>query len=394
MSATRTDVLIAGAGLAGARTAETLRAAGFDGRITLAGAEPHPPYERPALSKAYLLGERPAAELALRPAAFWQDAGIDLHIGAPVARVDIRARRASLGGRELRWRHLVLATGARVRRLPGFEGTNVHHLRTLDDAARLGGTLVAGARLAIIGAGFIGLEVASAARRLGAAVTVVDVAPVPLAAALGEPVGTRMADLACEAGVTLLMGRSVASIDRDRGPVERLVLDDGTVIGCDAVLVGVGACPSGDLVATQLPVARDGAIPVDECGRTVAAGVYACGDVAATTRCAVPLGRVEHWTSAAAGARAVAHTIMGVAPPAAAPTYFWTDQFGSRLQVVGRAEPEAEVEVEEGPGWFVARYHPRGGCSRAVALLNRPDMLATARQEVAGDVVEAVAAVP
>lgn len=390
MSPARTDILIVGAGLAGARTAESLRALGFDGRIMLAGAEPHAPYERPALSKEYLLGERPAAELALRPDAFWRDTAVDLVTGREVRSVDIAARRAVVGDHTVRWRHLVLATGARARRLPDLDAINVHHLRTLDDAARLGEALVAGARLAIVGAGFIGLEVASTARRLGASVTVIDLAPVPMAAALGEPVGRRMARLARHAGVTLHLGRSIASVESDDLQVRRLALDDGTAIECDAVLVGVGARPNGDLVADQLAVQADGAIPVDPFGRTAAADVYACGDVAAVTRCAFPEGRVEHWTAAAAGARMVAHAIVGVLPPPPAPAYFWTDQFGSRLQIVGRAAPNMAIEVEDGPGWFIARYRARSGDTRAVSLLNRPDLLAAARRDVITGGMEAV----
>ena len=392
MSATRTDVLIVGAGLAGARTGESLRAAGFDGRVTIAGAEPYAPYERPALSKEYLLGERPAASLALRPAEYWEAARIELLTATSVEKVDVRSRDAMIGDRAVRWRQLVLATGARVRRLPGFEAApNVHHLRTLDDATRLGAALAAGVRLAIVGAGFVGLEVASAARRMGAEVTVIDLAPVPFAAALGPLVGARMAVHARDAGVNLLLGRSIASVERDGHRVQRLLLDDAAEVDCDAVLVGIGARANGELVAGQLPIAADGAIPVDGMGRTAVEGVYACGDAASVTRGTSPRGRVEHWTAAATGARAVAHAIVGAPPPTAAPAYFWTDQFGHRLQVVGRADADCTAHLESGEGWFVARYHSPDERLQAVALLNRPDLLQESRRELTQPHLSAVA---
>ncbi|HEY0388232.1 MAG TPA: FAD-dependent oxidoreductase [Gaiellales bacterium] len=385
MSAMRTDVLIVGGGLAGARTGESLRAAGFDGTVTIAGAEPHAPYERPALSKEYLLGDRPAADLALRPAGFWDEAAIELLTDTAVVSVDIHGREAHAGNRVIRWRHLVLATGASVRRLPALEGGgNVHHLRTLDDAGRLGDALASASRLAIVGAGFVGLEVASSARRLGASVTVIDLSPIPFAAALGPLVGTRMAAFARDSGVDLQLGRTIASVRRDGNRVRRLVLDNGTEIDCDAVLVGIGARPTSDLVARQLPLEGDGSVAVDAAGRTAAECVFACGDVACVSRGATPSGRVEHWTAAAAGARAVASAITGTPQPPPLPAYFWTDQFDSRLQVLGRIERGVEPELQSGDGWFVARYLGRDKRLQAVALLNRPDLLQTARHELAG----------
>ena len=172
MSIEHTDVLIAGAGLGGARVAEGLRAAGFDGRIVVAGAERHGPYERPALSKRVLLGECPVSAIGLRPDAYWREHAIELRTGETVDSIDVGARRATAGGRQLRWGRLVLATGVRARRIPELEGlTNVHYLRTADDAANLRDALLGGGRLAVIGAGFVGLEAASAALRLGVDVT-------------------------------------------------------------------------------------------------------------------------------------------------------------------------------------------------------------------------------
>jgi 3-phenylpropionate/trans-cinnamate dioxygenase ferredoxin reductase subunit len=181
------------------------------------------------------------------------------------------------------------------------------------------------------------------------------------------------------------MGRRLAEVIHHRGRVVRLVLDDGSSIGCDAVLVGIGAQPNAELLAGAVGIATDGGIPVDRSGRTTAPDVYACGDVASAAG-----GRVEHWTAAAAGARAVAHAIVGLPGPRQSPAYFWSDQFGNRLQVVGRSAGAGRPELQEGDGWFIARYRPTPRSVEAIALLNRPDLLAAARREVACE--EAVAA--
>ena len=202
MTTDRTDVLIAGAGLAGSRTAECLRALGFDGRVVVAGDESHPTYERPALSKEFLAGRRPRAGLALRDAQYWRQHEIELWPGAPVESIDVRSRRAVVGGRTVAWRRLVIATGVRGRRLPALDPyENAHQLRTLDDAMRLEPALRSGGRLAIVGAGFVGLEVASTARELGVQVVVIDMARVPFAATLGVEVGSRLGRIAERAGV-------------------------------------------------------------------------------------------------------------------------------------------------------------------------------------------------
>jgi 3-phenylpropionate/trans-cinnamate dioxygenase ferredoxin reductase subunit len=378
VSYARTDILIVGAGLAGARTAESLRALGHDGTIQLLGSEPHPPYERPALSKAFLLGKRSPSDLALRSSRFWRDHAVDLQLGAAAESIDVVGRRAVVDGRHVRWGALVLATGLRARRLPIMEGiTGVFHLRTLDDAANLSTVLAPGARLVIIGAGFIGLEVASSARLQGVDVTVIDIAPVPFAATLGSAVGSHMAELARDAGVQLLMGRSIQRPIAVGGRLVALELADGTRLECDAVLVGVGARPNTEIAGGRVMVERDGGFSVNAHGRTTAPDVYACGDVASP-----PGGRVEHWSAAAAGAQTVAHTLAGVPPPRTGPSYFWTDQFGSRLQVVGRVSSQLEAQVAPADGRFVARYLTAAGRLAGVALLDRPDLLAQARAEI------------
>jgi 3-phenylpropionate/trans-cinnamate dioxygenase ferredoxin reductase component len=364
-------VLIAGAGLAGARCAEMLRALGWRGRIVLAGEEPHPPYERPALSKEFLAGTRP--DVSLRPDAFWSAEGIELALGRRVSGVDARRRTARVGKHELHWDALVIATGARAKRLDGPRGA--HHLRTLDDARALGGALRRAARVVVVGAGFVGTEVASTATAVGLEVTVVEPLETPLARVLGREVGSLLArryrahgvDLRCAAGL-----RTYRGDERLRG----VELTDGARIRADVAVVGIGTEPAG--------IGPRRAIETDDCGRTTVPGVYACGDVAAWWR--PSLGRhirVEHWTSAAAQARAVAAAICGEPASYDEPPYFWSDQFGLRLQYVGHAERWHAIAIEGDDGSFTARYVDRDGALLAALAVNRTHEVGTLRRELA-----------
>jgi 3-phenylpropionate/trans-cinnamate dioxygenase ferredoxin reductase subunit len=346
-------VLVVGAGLAGARCAETLRANGFDGELRLVGAEPVPPYERPALSKEHLAGDRDAASLELRPRSFWDEHEIELLLSRRVVAWDAGSRTATTGrGEELAWDALVLATGATPRMLPGWE--HAHVLRTLADAQRLGSRLHRGAHVAVVGAGFVGTEVASTALELGCSVTLLDVAAVPLDRVLGPEVGSLLAERYAEAGVELCLG----------APVEPSRLEAEVVV----LAVGVTVDP----------------VRTDASGRTETPGVYAAGDIAEAWH--PLLGRrlrVEHWTSAAGQGAAVAHAILGEERPHAALPYFWSDQFGLRLQYVGHAERWDAVELEGEPGSFVARYLERG-CTVAALAVNRPAEVGALRNELAG----------
>jgi 3-phenylpropionate/trans-cinnamate dioxygenase ferredoxin reductase component len=375
-------VLIVGGGLAGARCAETLRAGGFDGEVVIAGAEPVPPYERPALSKEHLAGHRDAEALELRPRGFWDDAGIELLLGSRVVAFDLGAGTATTErGAELGWDALVLATGSAPRRLPGWDGPGVHVLRTLADAAELGRELRPGSRLAVVGAGFVGTEVASTAHSLGAEVTLVDLTAVPLERVLGAEVGAALASRYRDGGVDLRLGAGVERLDRGAdGRPRGLVLADGSEVPADAVLVAVGVSPE----VKGLPGARDGSIPTDACGRTEVPGVYAAGDVAGAWH--PLLGRrlrVEHWTSAAGQGAAVAHALLGEEKPFAALPYFWSDQFGLRLQYVGHAESWSSVELEGEPGSFVARYLDARGEPEAALAVNRPGEVGRLRTDLA-----------
>lgn len=365
-------VLIVGAGLAGSRCAETLRAEGFDGRVLLVGDEPYAPYERPALSKEFLAGER--EQLELRGGDFWEERGIELALGRRVAAVDVERRRAD----GIRWDALVLATGARARRLPFAVPAGVHTLRTLADAQALRDALVPGSRLAIVGAGFIGAEIASTARTLGVEVTLVDVGRAPLERVLGPEVGGVLAERYRTGGVDVRLGVGLGRfLAHPDGRVRGVELTDGAEVACDTALVAIGAAPAGEL-------AGGGPVETDACGRTSLPGVYACGDVASAWRPAVSRHlRVEHWTSAAGQAGAVARAILGHERPYDDLPYFWSDQFGLRLQYVGHAEEWAGVEIEGGPDAFVARYVDRQGRSLAALAANRPREVGLLRRELA-----------
>ncbi len=378
------EVVIVGAGLAGTRCAETLRALGFDGRVTVVGAEVHAPYERPALSKELLSGAREPASLALRSHRHWGEHGIELRLGLRVTRVDRAARTARLSdGTDLTWDALVLATGATARGLSGGpvpHGT--HRLRTIDDALGLRDELRPGRRLVIVGAGFVGAEVASTAVELGVDVTLVDAAP-PFERLLGPEVSELLVARHRRRGVELELGTGVDRLEeRPDGRLRAVVLADGRRLVCDAVLVGIGASASTEL-APDL-AAPDGGIVTDAEGCTEVPDVYACGDVASAWR---PwLGahlRVEHWTGAASQAVAVARHIADEPYVHEELPYFWSDQAGVRLQYVGHAPTWDRLELEGGGGTFVARYLGRDGALLAALAVDRPGEVPALRRELA-----------
>jgi 3-phenylpropionate/trans-cinnamate dioxygenase ferredoxin reductase subunit len=352
-------IVIVGAGLAGARCAETLRAEGYDGELVLVGDELHAPYERPALSKEFLAGRRGLDEMALHPHSFWADKQIDLRLGTRIAAVDRDARTATTDdGAELRWDVLVLATGARVRRLPFAGPDGVHFLRTADDALALREELVPGARLVVVGGGFVGAEVASTATALGVHVTMLESGLAPFARALGPEIGRLLAHRYRRHGVDLLLGVGAAGFrTRPNGRLESVVLSDGRDVACDTALVAVGVEQARELTAF------DPEPPV-----------YACGDVA---------GSRGHWTGAAAEAIAVARRILGLEPPPEQPPFFWSDQFGLRLQLVGEPSEADLVELEGEENEFVARYLAADRTLLAALAANRPAEVGRLRRELA-----------
>ena len=367
-------VVIVGAGLAGSRCAETLRAEGFDGRILLVGDEALPPYERPALSKEFLAGERDRIEL--RPPAHWDERDIELVLEHRVERLDL-ARRTYEGGPPAD--ALVIATGSRARTLPGPAPAGVLTLRTADDADRLRAELRDAHRLAIVGAGFVGAEVASTARGLGVEVTLIDLTPTPLSRVLGEDAGELLAARYRAHGVDLRMGVGLSRIVTSAyGHVEALELADGSVVPCDVALIAIGAAPASELLGGG----RAG-IETDACARTAHRGVFACGDVASAWRPSMGAHvRVEHWTSAAGQAAAAAHAILGRTRPYDDLPYFWSDQFGLRLQHVGHPHGWETTELEGDEGSFCVRFHDAQRRLLGALVANRPREVGALRREV------------
>lgn len=360
-----TGVLIAGAGLAGLRVAETLRAGGYDRPVTLVGDEAVPPYERPALSKELLAGTRSSDDLSLRSTDWLAEQQIELRLGCRVERVDPAGRTALVGGKELAWEQLVLATGARARRLPELPEAKV--LRTLDDARSLREQLAPGVRLAVLGAGLVGAEAASTALTLGCNVTIIDAASGPLVHIIGDAASALVADRWQQAGAVTRFESRVAAA----APGELRLLD-GTSVAFDVLLVAVGAEPESGLACVR------GGVATDACGRTGFDNVFACGDVARFA------GRPGgHWTAAAGQAAAVAAAILGEPRPYADPGYFWSDQFGLRLQMVGDATTADSHELEGHETSFSVRYRDEQKRTVAVLLANRPAEVGVARRELA-----------
>ena len=374
-------VVIVGGGLAGQRCAEALRRQGYEGPVRIVCAELHRPYDRPPLSKGMLAGEGSADSLPYRPAEWYEEHSIGLLLGVAATGLDPAGRLLRLsGGATLGYERLLIATGSRPRILPtlaGFE--NVSPLRTIEDAAWLREVLADRPRLAVIGAGFIGQEVAATARRLGAQVTMIEAAPCPLAGILGTQMGGWFARLHESEGVELLCNRTVAAVEGN-GRVERLRFSDGREIEPDHVVVGVG------VEADTAWLARSGiecssGVPVDQHGRTTVQDVYAAGDAAATYD--PLLGRHipgSHWEAAGRQGARAAKAMLGLEPDPAPATSFWTDQYGIRIQYLGRAGLADRVEIDGDPDArsFTATFS-RGARTVAELLVNRPRELAAAR---------------
>jgi NADPH-dependent 2,4-dienoyl-CoA reductase/sulfur reductase-like enzyme len=338
--------VIVGASVAGLHAAEQLRAAGYRGGIDLIDAETRLPYDRPPLSKGVLLGKATHDDIRLHDDDALAALGVDLHLGVPATELRGRTVRCA-DGREFTGRHVILATGLSSRPLPGQPAAaSVRTLRTLDDALTLRERMLAGSSIAIIGAGLIGCEVASAGRDLGLDVTVVEALPAPMARALGGRAGALFAGLLRDRGVGLLAGAQVHAIDADDRRAQ-VTLGDGTVITADTVLVAVGSVLNTGWLE---PLAGPAGLICDATGQVAGQhGLYAVGDIASWPD-PVTGGhrRQEHWMSARTQAAAVAALIAGRPPAPPKPDYAWTDQFGLLIQILGRPElADTTVQLEE-----------------------------------------------
>ncbi len=351
MTTPRTIVIV-GAGLAGAKAAETLREEGYDGRIALLGAEGERPYERPPLSKGYLQGEAERDSVYVHEAGFYEERAIELRAGTAATAIDPAERTVTLAdGERLRWDRLLLAQGAEPRRLtvPGADLDGVLYLRDLADCDRLRATLRAGGRLVVIGAGWIGAEVAASAHQAGLEVSLLERLAVPLEHVLGPTVGAIYADLHRERGVDLRTGVEVEALE-GTGRVERVRLSDGCAIDCTAVVVGVGVLPRTAL-AEDAGLAVENGVLADATLRTSAPGVYAAGDVA---NAAHPFYgrrvRVEHWANALNQGPAAARNMLGRDEPYERIPYFFSDQFDVGMEYSGLARGTDEVVFRGDPG--------------------------------------------
>ncbi|KMS71517.1 pyridine nucleotide-disulfide oxidoreductase [Streptomyces viridochromogenes] len=380
-------VAVVGASLAGLSAARSLRQQGFDGRLVVIGDEVHRPYDRPPLSKEFLAGTLGEAELALESDD--EDLRAEWLLGSRAVGLDRTDRAVRLAdGREVRADGVVIATGAAARSLPGSEGlAGVHTLRTLDDARALRDELARGGRLVVIGGGFIGAEVASTAYALGLDVTVVEVAPTPLAGPLGAAMGAIVSALHADHGVRLLCGVGVKGLSGETR-VDAVLLEDGRTVPADIVVVGVGARPCVEWLEGS-GVVLDNGVKCGADGRTSLAGVVAVGDCANWYDPRAGLHRrVEHWTGARERpANAVATLLAGgaVEPAVPRPPYFWSDQYGVKIQFAGHAAAADSVTIEAGAADTrdVLAVYRRAGDPVAVLGMNQPRPFMRWRKQLA-----------
>jgi 3-phenylpropionate/trans-cinnamate dioxygenase ferredoxin reductase subunit len=343
MSAHQQTFIIVGASLTGAKAAEALRGRGFDGRVILIGDDVERPYERPPLSKDFLRGEADQPP-HVHEAGFYERAGIELRTGATVTGLDHPAREIELeSGERLGYDQLLLATGAEPRRIPveGADLDGVHYLRTLADSTALGERLGEGRRVVVIGAGWIGSEVAASARQKGSEVTVIEMSRVPLERVLGPELGEVYGQIHRDHGVELLTETSVDSVEGER-KVEGVRIADGRTVEADLVVVGVGVAPRTEL-AEDAGLAIDNGVLVDSRLRTSAPGVFAAGDVANAEHPLYGRIRVEHWDNAIHQGEAAAASMLGHDEPYERIPYFFSDQYEVGMEYVGHATEWDEV---------------------------------------------------
>lgn len=373
-------LVIAGASLAGLRAAESARRSGWDGRITLIGAEEHLPYDRPPLSKAQLDEGTGDDVVPLRTRAELDELGVTTLLGAAATGLDTSARRVLVGETAVPYDALVIATGATPYELPGASGIDgVTGLRTHEDAVGVRRALDAGARTVVIGAGFIGSEVASAARKRGLPATIVERLEVPLSRSLGVTPGELCADLHRDAGTDLRLGVGVAGLESARGRVTGVVLDDGSSVPADLVVVGIGVRPATSWLEGSGVALHDGdrGVLCTASLSTSVPGVWAAGDVAhfPNARFDGDLMRLEHWTNAAEqGALAARNAVAGAGDEVAfleTIPYFWSDWYGHRLQFVGTPRADQILHVgPHGPGAIV--LYRRGDRLVGAFTIDRP----------------------
>ena len=365
-------VVVVGAGQAGLACVARLRADGFTDPITLLGEEPHPPYQRPPLSKAYLLGEMGRERLFLRPQSFYGEHGIDLRLGQAVAAVDTGRRELTMAtGGTIPYADLVLATGSRPRRLPSAIGGDLDGvlvMRDVHDADRLAPELIAGRRVLVVGGGYIGLEAAAVCAKRGLDVTLVEMAPRILQRVAAPETSDYFRALHAGHGVRILEGVGLSRLLGERR-VEGALLSDGTEVACDLVLVGVGIVPDTRL-AEAAGIEVDNGIKTDAQGRTSAPQVWACGDCASFPHGEARL-RLESVGHAIDQGELVARNIMGAGEEYRPLPWFWSDQYDTKLQIAGLSQGYDAVHVRDTPPGRSHWYY-RGDRLLAVDAVDDP----------------------
>ncbi len=381
-------VVIVGGGLAAARMAEQLRTAEYPGPVTIVSDEEHLPYDRPPLSKDVLHDAGKGIEdVLLKPAEFYAEQDITLRLGKPAQSLDTAARTLTLtDDTVLDYDDLVIATGLMPRRIPSFpELTGIRVLRSFDEALALREQAASARRGVVVGAGFIGCEVAASLRKLGVDVVLVEPQAAPLAAVLGEQIGRLVARVHRAEGVDVRTGVGVAEVrpDGHSGAVGAVVLTDGTELVADLVVVGIGSRPATDWLVGS-GVALDNGVLCDQIGRTSEPHVWALGDVASWRDAAGHQIRVEHWSNVADQARVMVPAMLGAEPPAVVTVpYFWSDQYDVKLQCLGEPAADDVVHVVEDDGRRFLAYYERDGVLVGVVGGGMPGKVMKARAKIA-----------
>jgi len=381
-SAHSAGIVIVGGGLAATRTAEQLRRSEYAGPITIVSDEDHLPYDRPPLSKEVLRAEND--DVTLKPAEFYQENNITLRLGSGAQSVDTAAQTVRLAdGSELPYDELVIATGLvpkRIGSFPDLQGIRV--LRTYDESMALREDARKASRAVVIGAGFIGCEVAASLRKLGVDVVLVEPQPTPLASVLGEKIGALVTRLHRAEGVDVRCGVGVTEV-RGTQNVETVVLADGTELEADLVIVGIGSRPSVDwLKGSGIEV--DNGVVCDEVGRTSAPHVWAIGDVASWRDHVGGQVRVEHWSNVADQARAMVPALLGQEASAVVSVpYFWSDQYDVKIQCLGEPESDDTVHIVEDDGRKFLAYYERDGVLVGVVGGGMPGKVMKTRGKIA-----------